>query len=186
MPAGFKPGDPTVATDLPNAQVTLRRAGAEDLATLEPLYRALHEHQISLAPSLGGMPARCSADAWHLRLVEYRRWLEVAGAFVLLAERDHEVIGYAFVSIAGGFQGWESGEHVADIIDLSVAPSARGQGIGSALMEELALELIGQGIREIRLKVIAGNDRALSFYQRRGMSTVSCILLGRIGADSGL
>ena len=60
-------------------------------------------------------------------------------------------------------------ETVADVETLSVMPSARSGGVGTALMDAVEAELNAIGVREIRLGVVAGNDDAIRFYERRGM-----------------
>ena len=160
--------------------MTIRHAGREVVSELEPLYATLHEHQASIAPTLAGMPARSSDESWRRRRAEYDRWLATPGAFVLLAERAGKTVGYALVSLADGFQGWTSGEQVADVLDLVVVPEERGHGIGSALMNAVERDLAAAGIAEVRLRVIAANAQALQFYAARGMMPISQTLLRRI------
>ncbi|WP_084862967.1 GNAT family N-acetyltransferase [Salibaculum halophilum] len=49
-----------------------------------------------------------------------------------------------------------------------VAPEARGQGIGTALLEAIAQEAADRGFSELRLDVIDSNPRARALYERRG------------------
>ncbi|NBD28759.1 MAG: GNAT family N-acetyltransferase [Alphaproteobacteria bacterium] len=49
-----------------------------------------------------------------------------------------------------------------------VAPEARGQGIGTALLEAIAQEAAGRGYSELRLDVIDSNPRARALYERQG------------------
>ena len=55
---------------------------------------------------------------------------------------------------------------------LFVAREARGQGIGTRLLEALAGEAAARGYTEIRLDVIAENARAQALYARRGFHVV--------------
>ncbi|MFI6815943.1 GNAT family N-acetyltransferase [Nonomuraea sp. NPDC050328] len=55
---------------------------------------------------------------------------------------------------------------------LAVHAEARGRGIGSLLIEEVAALAAEQGCREIRLDVIDTNPRARALYERRGFTAV--------------
>lgn len=55
---------------------------------------------------------------------------------------------------------------------LFVAPHARGQGIGSALIEALAAEGLARGYPELRLEVIDENTRARALYERHGFAAI--------------
>lgn len=54
-----------------------------------------------------------------------------------------------------------------------VAPDARGQGIGGAMIEELAGLAGRQGMTQIRLEVVDTNPRARALYERRGFVATS-------------
>ncbi|MFI2632971.1 GNAT family N-acetyltransferase [Streptomyces collinus] len=55
---------------------------------------------------------------------------------------------------------------------IAVDPDARGRGIGSLLIEEVAAVAAEQHCREIRLDVIDTNPRARALYERRGFTAV--------------
>lgn len=61
---------------------------------------------------------------------------------------------------------------------LCVAPAARGQGIGSALMAALMDEARGRGYSAIRLEVIDTNIRARALYERLGFAAWRSETLG--------
>lgn len=61
---------------------------------------------------------------------------------------------------------------------LCVAEGARGQGIGSALLEAIAEEARGRGHDEVRLDVIDRNDRARALYERHGFVALRTDRLG--------
>ncbi len=102
----------------------------------------------------------------------------------MIAERSGDVVGYALVSMGESPAGWEYGERLADVETLSVLPAMRGQGIGTLLMDALEDELVRLGIAEFRVLVIAANADALRFYEHRGLTPISQVLLGRTG-ESG-
>lgn len=155
-------------------------AGNERLADLEVLYHDLHEHHITVAPRLAGMAPRSATDSWTRRCARYAEWLARPDAFILIAQRDGCPVGYALASTTAGYQSWESGERVGELHELVVAASERGQGIGTALSDAVERRLAELGVAEYRLMFIDANDAARRFYEARGMTTVSQIMLGRI------
>ena len=165
------------------ASIELRRAGREAIPDLEQLYATLHQHQTAVAPTLAGLSARSVAESWARRRMLYERLLATPEAFVLLAERDAATVGYAVVSLGDGFQGWTSSERVGDVHDLVVLPEERGRGVATALMDAAERELAATGVTAVRLRVLAANADALRFYARRGMTTISHILLRQLGAS---
>lgn len=162
------------------AEVRIACCGRERIDELEPLYRALHAHHVRVAPDLAGMAARPADEAWRARRERYERWLAEPGAFVAIAAREQEAVGYALVSLGEGFQGWASGERIADVLDLAVLPELRGQGVGTALLDAVEARLRQNGIERYRLLVLAANADAARFYARRGLDVVSHVMLGRV------
>lgn len=76
------------------------------------------------------------------------------------------------------------GDRIADVQTLSVLPEAREQRVGTRLMDAVEDELRRRGIRELRLLVLSGNDAATRFYERRGMATISHVMLGTVDGGS--
>jgi GNAT superfamily N-acetyltransferase len=139
-----------------------------DIETLMPLYCELHEHQATGAPTVGGFAARTGPDAWERRRVHYREWLVQPTSFLLVAAGDNNVEGFAVVTVASGYDGWESPDKAGELKELVVTHSRRGQGIGVALVDRVESELRDAGIALCRLNVVAGNESAAAFYRHRG------------------
>jgi ribosomal protein S18 acetylase RimI-like enzyme len=59
-----------------------------------------------------------------------------------------------------------------------VAPGARGQGVGSALLDAVAAEAAARGFAEVRLDVVDTNPRARALYERQGFQAVSTHRMG--------
>jgi ribosomal protein S18 acetylase RimI-like enzyme len=57
------------------------------------------------------------------------------------------------------------------IDDLWVLREGRGRGIGRQLLETAEAEISERGHRELRLRVLKVNARAVEFYQRHGWQT---------------
>jgi hypothetical protein len=102
--------------------LVIARAGADRIADLEPLYRALHMHHTTVAPRLGGIAAREVAASWQRRRSKYEAWMAAPSAFVLLAERGETLVGFALVTVGDGYDAWASHDRVADVRDLVVVP----------------------------------------------------------------
>ena len=72
-------------------------------------------------------------------------------------------------ALAGVCLTWKEGW----IKDLAVAPTARGRGLGEALVRHAFARLYERGVRQIGLKVDAHNPTsAIRLYERVGMRTV--------------
>jgi ribosomal protein S18 acetylase RimI-like enzyme len=159
-----------------DAQIT--SIGVDRLSELEPLWRSLHQHHRSVAD----LPVLADDDlSWQRRRDGYRALLEGGDGFVLLAIAEETPVGYAVVKIrAGDDDTWPVGSHLAELLSLAVAPNTRGQGLGTALMDAVDAELDRRGVRDLEVAVMAGNDRALRFYERRGLRAGE-VLLFRFG-----
>jgi len=73
---------------------------------------------------------------------------------------DDRPVGYAIV-IPGP-------ETVAYLPELAVAPDRQREGYGSALLEYVCAELAGDGYDQLRLSVLAVDERARQFYDSCG------------------
>ncbi|MFE3170705.1 GNAT family N-acetyltransferase [Amycolatopsis sp. NPDC059090] len=56
----------------------------------------------------------------------------------------------------------------AELMSMWVAPSARGRGVGDALVRAVVRWSEGRGAGELALRVAGGNEYALALYQRHG------------------
>jgi ribosomal protein S18 acetylase RimI-like enzyme len=164
---------------VPNFEI--RRIGDDELDLIEPLWNALREHHSSLAPELGAPRSR--EASWRRRRREYEGWLADPDAFVLLAERGEQRVGYAMVKVRDGSATWPLSERAGEIETLSVLPSARGHGIGTALLEAVREELALHGITELSLHVMPTNKHAIRFYERHGFETYA-LWVRTAGKDS--
>ncbi len=156
------------------------KAGAERVPELEALWKALQGHHGHVMPQPAGLAPRDADESWQLRRCEYLSLLADPRAFVMIAEDNGHLLGYAMVRLAEGSEGYTTLASVGDVETLSVLPGARGGGVGTALMDAVYDELAATGVREVRLDVVAGNDDAIRFYKRRGMQPFSVALIGKI------
>ena len=87
--------------------------------------------------------------------IERKEMLEtLAGdAFALVARRDGDVAGYVFVAVEGPDPVWYTGDIHAELRHLSVADGARGNGVGTALLDAMDAELERRGVEDVEIGV---------------------------------
>lgn len=130
----------------------IREATMADAAVLADMMNALNEHE--------GLAAIYSKET------VLRDAFGPEPAFhSLLAETAGRAAGYviyhsAYDSERGGRSLW--------LVDLYVAPEARGSGLGKALMAQVAQAAVAQGFVSLWWGVRSCNERALTFYAGLG------------------
>lgn len=150
------------------------RGSVEDLDDLRPLWLALRTHHHEVAPELG--PVRGDDETWAKRRGQYEKWLTTdARNLVLIAREDGgggRAVGYAFGLVVDSDSAtWASdGVQVLEVETLSVAPEARGGGVGKRLLQGLRDEVAARGYDRLALTVVAANRDALRFYEREGLT----------------
>lgn len=154
------------------ADVELRYADTTtELGIIEPLWNALHEHHSQIEPMLAGStPKRDLSDAWALRRAKYESWLKDPDTFFVLAEREREPVGYAFVTLGLGYASWATGSRLAELETLSVLPAYRGAGIGEALLEAVWSRLARLGVDDLAITTATANIGSHRFYERHGFA----------------
>ena len=145
--------------------IAITRAGAEALERLAPLWLLLHRHHQAIGGAALG-PYVDDETSWRARRELYERFL-ADGGFALLAERDGELLGYAMVAVAPTAETlladtWRAGPRTAEIESLSVAPEARGAGIGTALLDRIDAELAAIGVDDVLIGALLPNTDAIA------------------------
>lgn len=151
-------------------ELTIRELGSKrELSSLEPLWLELHRHHRRLLPE--GAILADDALSWERRRANYAGWLAGGEALILVAERDDELVGYAFVRLidASDEETYAVGSRYAELYSLSVAPAVRSQGVGTRLMDAVEERLEAEGIGDLTVGVMSDNPEALRFYERRGL-----------------
>jgi ribosomal protein S18 acetylase RimI-like enzyme len=157
--------------------VDVMRAGRTELVVVEPLWRAMQEHHGQL--TAGRFAMRDPDESWALRRSEYAGWLGDGSGVLLLARIDEEVVGYAFVRWHPSGATWDLGPVIGEVESLAVAPSARGAGVGTALLDAGRTELRERGLEYWCVDVVESNP-ALHLYERAGFKPNYRKLFGRI------
>ena len=85
--------------------------------------------------------------------------------------RGEAADGYTSERVRGYVVAWFAGGQ-GEIANLAVEESARGHGVGSALLDAALDEARGHGTEEVFLEVRTSNVRARQLYQSRGFVEV--------------
>jgi ribosomal protein S18 acetylase RimI-like enzyme len=150
--------------------IVIDRGGVDDVPALRDLWLELHHHHAEVAPQTGEFVD--DETSWRVRSASYREWLADPRSFVLLARAGDRLVGYALVRVmeAGPdlADSWRVPETVAEIETMLVTVDARGAGLGNRLLDAIDAELERQGITEVIVGLMPGNDGAQRLYERRG------------------
>ena len=160
--------------------VRIAAAGAERIAELEPLTRALHAHHVTVDPGIPGIPPR-EADAWWaIRRGRYENWLDDDGTLLLIAEDDGATVAYALVTFHDADDSHTTGGRFAELQSLVVAEDRRGSGIGTELLHEVYRRLRAMGVTEMVIGVLATNEPAMRLYEREGFRPWVVLTMGTV------
>jgi GNAT superfamily N-acetyltransferase len=102
-------------------------------------------------------------------------------AEVVLAELDGAPVGFAL--FCGHFSTWLTRRGLW-LEDLYVTPSARGRGIGRALLQHLARIAVERGCGRLEWWVLDWNAPAIGFYQGLGAVPMSEWTVWRLSGDA--
>jgi ribosomal-protein-alanine N-acetyltransferase len=144
------------APDRSFSEATLPEATSSEMTLREMTWR-----DISALTALE--PELFADDAWS----EQTWWAELAGRprrCYVVGDHGGTVVGYA---------GIDSGGEVADVMTIAVAPAARGQGLGTALMRWLIAQARHGGAEYLMLEVRADNAVAQRLYRAAGFETLT-------------
>jgi len=137
---------------------------------VEPLFKQLVAFHRGVAGE--EWPVRSEEAAWAHRRAQYVSWLGdgLARMLVAVPEEDESAapLGYAVLSIKPSSASWDVGERIAELETLAVAEEARGQGIGSLLIEACRERLREEGISHWGVAVVEANADATRLYERVG------------------
>ncbi len=136
----------------------------DQLDRLEPLWLMLNRHHQQVAPELA--PFVSDEDSWRVRRRIYAHVL-AEGGLVAIATSAGRDLGY--IVAGGGAMHWtatfDAPHTVTELVTLLVTPEARGQGVGSQLMERFEERY---GDTPALVGVLPQNTRAIEFYRRLG------------------
>ena len=152
---------------MPNAETVLIRAAEErDLPRVGDLLLQVNEVHHKIRPDLFKTKSRKYNDD------ELRAVFHNPDTPVFVCEADGEMLGYAFCKILKYLQPDGNLVPVTSLYldDLCVDGAARGRGIGTALYRFVLDYAKKIGCHNVTLNVWEGNDAALAFYRKCGMT----------------
>jgi ribosomal protein S18 acetylase RimI-like enzyme len=145
------------------AEIQIHEAGPGDAAAIP---RLIHE----LAATYGEVSPLTEAYA--------REYLAAPGCHVLLAERTGQIAGLLSYSLRPNL--YHAGP-TALVEELVVAETARGSGVGSALLKHLLAHLAAGGCTEVSVSTMSENEGAKRFYRAHGLVDESVLLEKHLG-----
>ncbi len=120
----------------------------------------------------GAWPTRSKEAAWAHRRGQYVEWLGSGSARMLAAvpagDSSAPPVGYAVLSVKPSMASWDVNERIGELETLAVAEGARGEGIGSELIEACRALLREEGITHWSVAVVEANADATRLYEREG------------------
>lgn len=124
-----------------------------------------------------------AADECHLTVDQLRTALfsDSPALFGHVAEVDGAVAGFALWFL--NFSTWE-GTHGIYLEDLFVRPEHRGDGLGGALLRELAGECVEHGYSRFEWSVLNWNTPAIDFYTSLGAVPMDGWTVHRLTGDA--
>lgn len=132
----------------------------------------------------GAWPGRDEQAAWEIRRRQYEAWLEEGSARMLVAvpagDRSATPLGYAVLSVKPSMASWDVGERIGELETLAVAEEARGEGIGTLLIETCRERLRAAGVSHWAVGVVEANEGATRLYERAGFRPYYRELLGEV------
>jgi len=148
---------------------TLRTAVAEDLPAVTAIYND------AVARTTG------TFDLEPKTLGEQAAWFAEHGPShpVIVAEEGGRVVGWASLSPWSDRCAYARSAEVSVYVD----ESARGRGVGGALLDELLARGRAAGIKQLLARIVAGNEGSLRLHERRGFRDAG--LLRRVGEKFG-
>ena len=154
--------------------MSIRRAVAEDIDALVALNADLHEIHHRADPQRY-VVAKPDAVADF-----FRKQLAREDAEIWLAERDGRPIGYALLLVENRVSSaFTVGGRIAMVDQLGVSADARGEGIGTELMEWVHARARELGCEQVALDVAGFNAGARRFYERLGYSELRVRMVRR-------
>lgn len=144
------------------AGVVLRRGGAQDVRFLrDMLHHAYYWKE--RAPDAGPGPVALYVKAWGRR-----------GDTMVIAIDDGFPVGAAWFRLFTARQpGYGFVDERTPELAIAVVPSARGKGVGSALLEALLSRAREAGHEAISLSVDRNNAGAIRLYEQHGFQRVA-------------
>ena len=155
----------------PVTDVQIERSRTTDPSPLRELWLGVHHRHVEFDPRW--LPTSTMTPTWAARRRLYSGLLAKPDTVLLLARESGRLVGYGLAHVTHVADTWiadtwVTAARVGEIESVGVLPESRNRGIGTALMDRLEAELTADGVQDLMLGVLAGNDAAIRLYERRG------------------
>ncbi|WP_435332639.1 GNAT family N-acetyltransferase [Haloarchaeobius sp. TZWWS8] len=101
---------------------------------------------------------------------------------VLVDRADGRIVGFVMFEVSGGDLSLDVTRGM--IHNLYVVPEYRNAGRGPTLLAAAEAALQNRGVDSVQLEVMAGNERARSFYAREGYEEHRVVMEKRVRVES--
>jgi ribosomal protein S18 acetylase RimI-like enzyme len=168
--------------------VLIERSPATDPSPLRELWLGIHRRHVESMPELS--PYVDDDESWAERRGLYAELLAKPGTVLLLARDGELLVGYGLAHVVAARASWigdtwQTAARVGEIESVGVLAEYRNRGIGTRLLDRLEAELTDDGVRDLMLGVLAGNDAAIRLYERRGFRQTWLYLSRFAGRSDG-
>lgn len=151
---------------------SIRPIGGGELDRLKPLWLALQDHHVRISPRLADLPKRLPEESWSPAR-EIRS---------LAREPGHLRPGLRAGRRPAGSplgRGTPRGTAAINSQNLRrIAPTVRGQGVGSRLLAAVRARLASDGIARLAVTSAVTNVGSHRFYERHGLNKAHIVFLG--------
>lgn len=120
--------------------------------------------------ALFGLDLVCFEPPFRFTRAAMKRFAEAKRARVVLAETGAELAGFVLLHFSRPGKEW-----LAYVVTLDIAPFARRQGLGRALLERGETLAEAAGARAMWLHVSVENAGAIHFYDQLGYAQASTV-----------
>lgn len=161
-------------------RITFRLATPADKDALIDLKWEINKAEYAVYPTDTNIPAvlDLSRDAAALGVQDYWDVIGDNGGAFLVGERDGVIV------CAGCWYGETAAvstlpqfRRQAGIGCIFVLPTARGLGLGRAIMKQLEALIVKEGITHVRLTVVPGNTAAENLYHSFGYEDFETVMI---------
>ena len=157
--------------------VRVNAAEMADVEAITALWVDLVTDQQQFGTHLAGRENRAAARS----VVE--QYVHADGVAVARrTDSDGGVLGFVMFHVEHGMYQQDARRGIVE--NVYVVPAARGDGIGSRLLEYAEDALAADGADVIALSVLADNERAQALYRNRGYRPHRIPMEKRVGADT--
>jgi len=159
----------------------VEQATADDVDAVTDMWVTLAAGQREYGATLRAEANRATVREWVAQSVVTGDLLVARETGAGDSEDEAGLVGFVGFSLERG--DYERDAVRGTVSNLFVVPERRGEGVGTALLDEAERTLRERGADRVALEALADNDRARSFYAARGYDPHRVELTKSLGDD---